>query len=67
MKLTLLQFIAFAFMLGWVGTDVVGGATYQERLEISIFLAMIAAYLNNAHGIIWGKIKKGLENRRKVL
>jgi len=58
MKLNLLQFIAFAFMLGWVGTDVIGGASYHERLFISTMLAFIAGYLNNAHGIIWDKIRR---------
>lgn len=60
MKLNLLQFIAFAFMLGWVGTDIVGGGTYHERLCVSLFLALMTAYLHNAHGILWGKFK---ENR----
>ena len=56
MKLNLLQFIAFAFMLGWIGMDVVG-STYHERLVVSLFLAMMTAYLNNAHGICWSKLK----------
>ena len=57
MKLTLLQFMAFAFMLGWIGTEVIGGASYSERLSISIFLALIVGYLNNAHGRVWEKMR----------
>ncbi|MGD9592375.1 MAG: hypothetical protein AB7V32_07640 [Candidatus Berkiella sp.] len=60
MKLTLLQFMAFAFMLGWVGTDVIGGATYEERLIISSFLALMVGYLNNAHGKLWVQFKTAL-------
>ncbi len=56
MKLTLLQFMAFAFMVGWVGTDVIGGASYEQRLGISLFLAVMVGYLNNAHVLVWRKI-----------
>ena len=65
MKLNLIQFIAFAFMLGWVGTDVIGGATYNERLFISTLLAFTTAYLNNAHGIMWHKFKNRIGQLRK--
>ena len=65
-KLTLLQFMAFAFMLGWVGTDVVGGASYNERLTISIFFAFMVGYLNNAHGILWAQFKSAIENLKKT-
>jgi hypothetical protein len=66
MKLNLLQFVAFAFMLGWVGTDVVGGATYHERVCISTFLALMTAYLNNAHGLLWAKCKNGFDKLKRA-
>lgn len=62
MKLNLLQFMAFAFMLGWVGTDVIGGATYQERLCIATFLALMTGYINNAHGLMWRKLKSWISS-----
>ncbi len=64
MKLTLLQFMAFAFILGWVGTDVIGGATHQERLIISLFLALMVGYLNNAHGKLWVQLKTALRMKK---
>lgn len=65
MKLNLLQFMAFAFMLGWVGTDVIGGASYNERMTISIFLAAMVGYLNNAHGILWAQFKTSILRLKK--
>ncbi|MBS0285976.1 MAG: hypothetical protein JSR17_01680 [Proteobacteria bacterium] len=64
MKLTLVQFMAFAFILGWVGTDVIGGATYQERLVISLFLVFVVGYLNNAHGKLWVRVKAMLSLKK---
>jgi hypothetical protein len=65
MNLNLLQFMAFAFILGWVGTDVIGGASYQERMSISVFLALMVGYLNNGHGKTWRLFKLKLSNLKK--
>lgn len=56
MKLNLIQFMAFAFMLGWVGTDVIGGASFDDRLCISVFLALMTGYLNDGHKIVWQRV-----------
>ena len=66
MKLNLLQFMAFAFMLGWVGTDVVGGVSYHERLTISLFFAVMVGYLNNAHGILLAQFKSVILKLKKA-
>lgn len=57
MKLNLMQFVAFSFVLGWVAVDVVGG-TYSEHLFYASIIALGTAYLNNAHGKIWEGLKK---------
>ena len=57
--------MAFAFMLGWVGTDVIGGSSYNERLYISIFFACMVGYLNNAHGILWMQFKSVIGKLKK--
>lgn len=56
MKLTLLQFICFGFVLGWVGSEVLGGS-YNDKLFCGLLIASSIAYLENLHGIIWKRIK----------
>lgn len=56
MKLTLIQFIAFGFVLGWVLCDVIGG-THTEKIKIATIIALVVAYIHNAHGLIWQRLK----------
>lgn len=55
--LTLLQFIAFAFVLGWVIGDVMK-LDYYNRLYVASFSAFIGAYINDAHKILWEYVIK---------
>ena len=57
MKLSLL--ILFAFVVGWVVGDV-AQATYQQKLSWAILLALIVAYINNGHKLIWQWFKSAL-------
>jgi len=56
-SLTLLQFIAFSFVLGWVIADVMK-LDYYNRLYIASFSAFIGAYINDAHKVIWESMVK---------
>ena len=56
MQLNFVQYIAFFFMLGWVVGDVIS-LSHHEKILFGTGAALLAAYLNNAHGILWKKIK----------
>ena len=56
MHLNLLQFIALSFVFGWTGGQVLQQG-YMPSLLLGLLGAFIAAYLNNAHGIVFNKIK----------
>ena len=59
MKLTLLQFICFSFILGYVGADALGG-NHADKLCAGILLAFVIGYLNNFHGKTWARVKSVL-------
>jgi hypothetical protein len=52
MNLTMLQFVAFCFVLGWVGGQVVQG-DYYTCLGLALFVTFIGGYSNNAHKVLW--------------
>ncbi len=56
MKLNLIQFIAFSFIVGWVCGQILK-ASYETCLYLGLLGAFIAGYLNNAHGITYKKLK----------
>jgi hypothetical protein len=56
MKINLMQLIAFSFSFGWV----IGQVLNMERgecLQMAIYGAFLAAFANNAHGILWNRLK----------
>lgn len=57
MKLNLIQFIAFGFILGWVLADVAQLA-YADKMYCGVLTAFTIAVLYNAHGKIWRKLKE---------
>jgi hypothetical protein len=57
MKINLTQLIAFSFSFGWV----IGEILNMDRrgcIEMAIYAGIMAAFFNNAHGILWNKIKE---------
>jgi|GEM_PF-6532720 uncharacterized membrane protein YeaQ/YmgE (transglycosylase-associated protein family) len=56
MKLNLIQFIALCFVFGWVAGQVTM-LPYHTSLLLGILGAVIAAYLNDAHGKAYKSIK----------
>lgn len=57
MKLTMLQFVAFCFMLGWVGGQVVK-SDYNTCLILGSVIAFIGGYIHDAHKLLWACITK---------
>lgn len=57
MKINLTQMIAFSFAFGWVVGEVLN-MDRRDCLEMAIYAGILAAFINNAHGILWQKIKK---------
>lgn len=62
-KLNLVQFIAFSFMVGWVGMDVIH-ADYHQKLFWATVLAFGTAYFENAHGKFWKYLKTFFKNKK---
>ena len=59
-SLTLLQFVAFAFVLGWVIGDVMK-LDYYNHLYVASFSAFMGAYINDAHKVLWAYILKAFK------
>lgn len=57
MKLTIAQFTALCFVIGWVAGQVIQ-ADYQTCLYLASLNAFIGAYLNNAHKLMWALLLK---------
>ena len=57
MKLNLVQLITFGFIVGWVGGQVLG-LDYNQCIYMGTFLALLTAYLNNAHKKLWEVLTK---------
>lgn len=57
MKLNLIQFVAFGFVLGWVLAEV-AQLTYVDKMYCGLLTAFTIAVLHNAHGKLWRKIKQ---------
>ncbi len=57
MKLNLIQFIALSFVIGWVGGQVIK-SPYEVCLALGLLGAFIAAYINNAHGLLWQELTR---------
>jgi hypothetical protein len=55
-QLNLIQFIAFCFIVAWVGMDVIQ-AEYSQKLFWAIAISVGIGYLENAHGKFWNWIK----------
>lgn len=57
--MNLIQLIAFGWIGAWVLCDsLFPGMAYADKIHTCLFATFVAAYANNAHGVVWRKIKQ---------
>ncbi|MBI2790994.1 MAG: hypothetical protein HYX61_03460 [Gammaproteobacteria bacterium] len=57
--MTLIQLITFAWIATWVlAESLFPTLSYAEKIQAAAFSVFVVSYANNAHGIMWQKLKK---------
>ena len=56
MKFNIAHLLLLTFVSAWIIMEAFGASSHSYKIGISTACTIMAAYLNDLHGIIWRKI-----------